>query len=132
MMKSKIVLFINALMLLLLVMASTSGWARCKTTGVAQTEDSRTAAIPFGRINLYDSYFYPVGSLLASVVVPPTNYTYGGANAGSVLWECDASDLSSIYFLVATNGDHWLGDSMKLVSLMVCPVFTPPTLPTSD
>ncbi|MCS3429829.1 hypothetical protein M2387_000358 [Klebsiella sp. BIGb0407] len=109
MMKSKIVLFINALMLLLLVMASTSGWARCKTTGVAQTEDSRTAAIPFGRINLYDSYFYPVGSLLASVVVPPTNYTYGGANAGSVLWECDASDLSSIYFLVATNGDHWLG-----------------------
>ena len=109
MMKNKIVIFINTLLLLLLVMTSMSGWAKCKTTGVAQTEDNRTASIPFGRINLYDSYFYPVGSLLASVVVPPTNYTYGGATASSVLWECDASDLSNIYFLVATNGDHWLG-----------------------
>lgn len=108
MMKKTITIFINTLLLLLLAMTSLSGWAKCKDTGVTQTEDSRTASIPFGRINLYDSYFYPVGSLLASVVVPPTNYTYKGASAGSVLWECDISDLPNIYFLIATNGDHWL------------------------
>lgn len=101
--------FIRSLILLLVTLLPLASWATCRSTGVSQTEDGRTALIPFGKVNLYDSYFYPPGSLLASVVVPPTNYTYGGASAGSVLWECDASDLANIYFLVATNGDHWLG-----------------------
>jgi hypothetical protein len=85
------------------------GWGACSRTGVTQTEDSRSAQIPFGKINLTDTYFVPVGSLLASVVVPPTNFTYGGATASSVLWECDEADLPGIYFLVATNGDDRVG-----------------------
>lgn len=103
------IFLIRTLLLLFLAQMSLSAWANCRITGVSQTEDGRTALMPFGKVNLYDSYFYPPGTLLASIVVPPTNYTYGGAAAGSVLWECDASDLPNIYFLVATNGDHWLG-----------------------
>ena len=83
--------------------------ATCTLTGIAQTEDDRTAMIPFGKINLTDTYLQPVGTLLATVVVPPTNYTFGGANASSVLWECDQADLNGIYFLVATNGDDRVG-----------------------
>ncbi|HCI6753663.1 TPA: fimbrial protein [Klebsiella quasipneumoniae subsp. quasipneumoniae] len=89
--------------------ASLQAWGSCSMSGVTQTEDDRTALIPFGKINLYDTYFYPVGALLGSVVVPPTNYTYGGATASSVLWTCDATDISNIYFLVATNGDDRVG-----------------------
>ena len=94
---------------LLLIFAAMPGWGRCTRTSAAQTEDSRTAIIPFGKINLTDEYFVPYGSLLGSVVVPPTNYTYGGANGSTVLWECDEADLSNIYFLVATNGDDRVG-----------------------
>ncbi|MGD9427236.1 fimbrial protein [Pantoea sp. NSTU24] len=83
--------------------------ASCTSTGASQTEDNRTALIPFGKVNLFDTYFSPVGTLLGSVTVPPTNYTYGGATASTVLWTCDQSDLSSIYFLVATNGDDRVG-----------------------
>lgn len=98
------------LMLLFFVgAASLPAWSKCTSSGVSQTEDGRTALIPFGKVDLYDTYFFPVGSLLGSVSVPPTNYTYGGATASSVLWTCDASDLSSIYFLVATNGDDRVG-----------------------
>lgn len=105
----KIISYFARTTLLLLALVSLSSWANCRNTLVSQTEDDRTARISFGKISLYDSYFVPVGSLVASTVVPPTNYTYGGASAASVLWECDATDLPNIYFLVATNGDHWLG-----------------------
>lgn len=84
-------------------------WATCLSSGASQTEDDRTALIPFGKVNLFDTYFSPVGTLLGSITVPPTNYTYGGATASTVLWTCDESDLSSIYFLVATNGDDRVG-----------------------
>lgn len=94
---------------LMLLLAAAPGWSRCTKTSAPQTEDGRTAIIPFGKINLTDEYFMPVGSLLASIVVPPTNYTYGGATASTVLWECDEADLSGIYFLVATNGDDRVG-----------------------
>ncbi|HBT4924925.1 fimbrial protein [Klebsiella pneumoniae] len=97
------------LFMLLFVTFSFPSWGSCTQSGTAQTEDDRTALIPFGKINLFDTYFSPVGTLLSSVVVPPTNYTYGGATASSVLWTCDASDLSDIYFLVATNGDDRVG-----------------------
>jgi len=83
--------------------------ASCTSTGASQTEDVRTALIPFGKVNLYDAYFTPVGSMIGSVTVAPTNYTYGGATASTVLWTCDQSDLSSIYFLIATNGDDRVG-----------------------
>jgi len=79
--------------------------AKCHITGVSQTEDSRTARIDFGRVNLASAYLQPPGTLLASIIVPPTNYTWGGAHAESVLWYCDKSDLKNLHFLVSTNGD---------------------------
>ncbi|WP_420854363.1 fimbrial protein [Rosenbergiella australiborealis] len=99
----------KCILILFMCFISLSSWATCTSTGVSQTEDDRTAIIPFGKVNIFDTYFSPVGTLLASVVVPPTNYTYGGATANSVLWTCDATDLSSIYFMVATNGDDRVG-----------------------
>ncbi|EPC0822137.1 fimbrial protein [Escherichia albertii] len=102
-------LFQSIMILLLLIIAVLPAKATCTHSGISQTEDGRTAQIPFGKVNMYDTYFSPVGTLLASVVVPATNYTYGGATASSVLWTCDATDLSNIYFLVATNGDDRVG-----------------------
>ncbi len=66
-----------------------------------------------------DTYFAPAGSLLATTVAPPTNYTSGGATGSSVLWECDATDLPNIYFLVATNGDDRVGAFTMQAGLMV-------------
>lgn len=86
-----------------------SAYATCRSTGVSQTEDDRTAPIRFGTVNLTSTYLQPVGTVLGKAIVPPTNYTYGSATAASVLWECDASDLPNIYFLVATNGDDRVG-----------------------
>lgn len=97
----------NAAIILSAISANT--YATCTVTGVSQTEDNRTAQIPFGKINLTDAHLLPVGTQLASVVVPPTNYTYGGATASSVIWECDQADLGGIYYLVATNGDDRIG-----------------------
>lgn len=101
--------FLLNLLFACLMLYSVQAAATCSVTGVTQTEDYNVAPIPFGKINLTDTYLQPVGTLLASVVVPPTNYTTGGANGASVLWECDAADLPNIYFLVATNGDDRVG-----------------------
>jgi len=79
--------------------------AGCHITGVSQTEDGRSAQIDFGRVNLASAYLQPPGTLLASIIVPPTNYTWGGANAESVLWICDKKDLPTLHFLVSNNGD---------------------------
>lgn len=92
-----------------LVLFSFTSWGSCTRTRISQTEDSRTALIPFGKINLPGTHLVPPGSHLATVVVPPTNYTYNGANGSSVLWECAAEDLDKIFFLVATNGDDRVG-----------------------
>lgn len=95
--------------IILVALIQSSAWANCTNTQIGQTEDGRTALIEFGKINMTDTYFAPAGSLLATTVVPPTNYTSGGATGSSVLWECDATDLPNIYFLVATNGDDRVG-----------------------
>ncbi|HDS1150521.1 TPA: fimbrial protein [Pluralibacter gergoviae] len=94
---------------LVLLFWASPGWSACTNKAAGQTEDDRTAIIAFGKVNLSDAYLVPVGSLLASVVVPPTNYNYGGATGSTVLWECDKADLSHIFFLVATNGDDRVG-----------------------
>lgn len=100
---------IRTLLVLLLSLSAFGSWATCKSTGASQTEDNRTALIPFGRINLTDTYFQPVRTLLGSITVPPTNYTFGGATASTILWTCDLTDLPNIYFLAATNGDDRVG-----------------------
>ncbi|HGJ5866732.1 fimbrial protein [Arsenophonus nasoniae] len=99
----------TSLLIITLFTISFAVSANCRITGVSQTEDNRSAQMLFGRVNLTDTYFQPVGSLLASIVVPPTAYTFGGANASSVLWICDEADLPQLYFLVATNGDDRVG-----------------------
>jgi len=86
-----------------------SAAADCQRNRRLQTEDHYAAPIRFGRVTLTSPYLQPPGSLLASVVVPPTDYTATGANADTVLWRCDASDLPNLRFLVSTNGDSRFG-----------------------
>ncbi|EMH4164726.1 fimbrial protein [Pluralibacter gergoviae] len=101
---------------LALLLVAAPGWSVCKKKA-GNTSDLATAIIPFGKVNLTDTHLVPVGSLLASVVVPPTNFNAGKATAATVLWECDEADLSSIYFLVATNGDDRVGGFYELGSV---------------
>ena len=100
---------------LLLLCAASSSWGSCKrATSSLQADSAYSALIPFGKINLTDTYFMPPGSLLDSVVVPSTNYTTRGATGSTVLWECDEEDLPDIYFLIATNGDDRVGGNVDI------------------
>jgi len=105
----------RALLCFTLLLAQPAG-ANCEITRISQTEDDRAAKIPFGRINLSHPAFHPDGTLLASVMVPPTQYTFGGAKASSVLWKCDKQDVDNgmVYFLVATNGDSRFGGEFEI------------------
>jgi len=89
--------------------------AKCEITGVSQTEDERAAKLPFGRINVTPALLTD-RTLLASITVPPTNYTFRGAHAGSVLWKCDKEDLNDLHFLVSTNGDSRFGGEFELAA----------------
>ena len=91
--------------------------ANCTKVGNFLATDGTTAPIVFGKVNLTSLYLQPVGSLMGSAVVPPTSYTYGGANASTVFWECDLTDLPNIQFLVATNGDDRVGGYWDLGGL---------------
>lgn len=84
-------------------------FAHCNRTDYLKAGDAEATKIDFGTVNLSSSYLQPVGTLLSSVVVPSTTYTYKGAVASTVLWECDVADLPNIQFLVATNGDDRVG-----------------------
>ncbi|WP_130803873.1 fimbrial protein [Acinetobacter ihumii] len=105
----KLKFWLLQILIVIMSYSSVNTFAACRSTGVSQTEDGRTAPIRFGTVNLTSTYLQPVGTLLAKTIVPPTDYTYGGATATSVLWECDAADLPNIQFLVATNGDDRVG-----------------------
>ncbi|HHQ4784233.1 TPA: fimbrial protein [Aeromonas veronii] len=93
----------------LLSIASNSVLAACQRSEFANTSDNETAKIKVGKINITSTYLQPIGSLLASTVIPPTNYTFRGANASTVIWTCDLADLPSLYYLVAVNGDDRVG-----------------------
>lgn len=84
-------------------------WTKCRRTSQLSAADNSSAIIPAGKLNLPNPIFLPNGSLIKSVVVPPTNYTHRGSVASTILWICNKTDLSSMYFLVATNGDDRVG-----------------------
>jgi len=101
---------------LLALLLTPSVSAKCTITGKSQTEDDRAAKIPFGRLNISHPAFHPDGTLLASITVPSTQYTFGGAHAGSVLWICDQADVENrrVYFMVSTNGDSRFGGEFEI------------------
>lgn len=98
------------LSLFLSVLFSTqSSQAQCTRTTRLHSIESAAAAINISRFNISNSALQPAGTLLASKTVPPTAYSFMGAQANTVLWQCDQEDLEDIYFLVATNGDDRVG-----------------------
>lgn len=99
----------TTIFIFLSIFYTSQAFATCNRTSLVNGRDGVTAPISFGVVNLASVYLEPVGTLLASTVVPPTNYTYGGATADSILWTCDVTDLPSLQFLIATNGDDRVG-----------------------
>jgi len=93
---------------LLLVPAASAHCEQQKNT-ILSTYRAPAAKIPFGRVNLASAYLQPSGTLLASVSVPPTSYTHGGASAETWLWRCDKEDEDKLHFLVAVNADARFG-----------------------
>ncbi|WP_226858541.1 hypothetical protein [Diaphorobacter aerolatus] len=83
--------------------------AACVRTNALRTDDTSQAPIRFGAVNLSDTYLQPDGTLLASTVVPSSNYTAGGTTANTVLWICDIADKPTLQFLVAVNGRDRVG-----------------------
>jgi len=81
----------------------------CTQTRYTTTATAYAAPIRFGNVTFASAHLQPPGTLLASTVVPPTDFGYSVANANSILWKCDASVLSQLYYLVSTNGDSRYG-----------------------
>jgi len=103
------------LLLCLTLLLAQPASAVCFVTAKAVTTPEAAAAIPFGRINLEDAALQPVGTLLASVAVPPSNYTYGGAHADTPLWNCHETDVQKdLHFLVSVNADSRFGGAVEI------------------
>lgn len=98
--------------LLLLIMAtcfSLETFARCDRTGNMITADSYAAPLNFGKLNLSSAYLQPVGTVLGTTAVPPSN---NNLPSNTALWTCDKADLPYIHFLIATNGDENYGGAV--------------------
>jgi len=94
---------------LALLAAAPAAQADCTLNTRMHSGDYHAAPIRFGRINLASTHLQPPGSLMASTIVPPTDYTANGVNADTILWTCDRTDLDNLHFLVSTNGDSRFG-----------------------
>lgn len=95
-------------LLVLALIAVPAAQATCikKYNGIT-VQDSNTAQITFGRINLTSTYLQPIGTALGSTITDSATAT--GLNSETVLWECDLADKDQLYELFATNGDDRLG-----------------------
>nr|WP_227591443.1 fimbrial protein [Acinetobacter sp. Marseille-Q1620] len=108
---SKIVALIT--LLLSMLVPVTHATCRKSSPNYIYAGDSYAAPLNFGKINMTTTYLQPVGSILGSIIVPPSSYSYNGGNADSILWVCDEADLPNIYFLAATNGDEPFGGHVE-------------------
>ena len=80
------------------------------TRPITQTEDGHAAKITAGNVHLIDIAIQPLGSLLSTTSVPPTNYKIRNANENSLLWACSPdTDMSKIRYLTSVNGDDRVG-----------------------
>ena len=98
---------------LLLALSGHGAHAACVRTKYADTGPSLQAPINMGNVHLSHLHLQPLGSLLASTVVPPTNFSATGANANTPLWTCDFADRNSLLFLVAVNGIDRVGGNHR-------------------
>ena len=107
--------FVKVTGMFMLALSTSFTHAVCRINPTILTmSENQQVTIPFGQISLTDPYLQAPGTLLASAVVPPTNYTSNGANANSVLWTCDASDRGSLLFQIAVNGRDRVGGAHNM------------------
>lgn len=77
---------------------------------ITQTEDGHAAKIRAGQVHIMDPDIQPIGTVLTSTSVPPTEYKIRNANPNSLLWACSpATDMSKIRYLTSVNGDDRVG-----------------------
>lgn len=93
-------------------------WAVCNIASPLrlETDDGSAAKLRFGNVQLMNQAIQPLGSIIASTVVPPTEFRGRNSTAESILWICDVGDQDHIVFLVATNGDDWFGGRAEVAS----------------
>jgi hypothetical protein len=93
-------------------------WAVCNIASPLhlETNDGSAAKLRFGNVQLRDQAIQPLGSIVASTVVPPTEFRGRNSTAESILWICDVGDQDHIVFLVATNGDDYYGGHSEVAS----------------
>lgn len=93
---------------ILSLLFSTKSYAACKVDRAKNsTADSDTAILNFGRINLGSTYLQPVGTVLSTIMVSPTNSVR--SHSETILMTCDYADKDELYELFATNGDDRVG-----------------------
>ncbi|MBO2605423.1 fimbrial protein [Shewanella algae] len=100
----------NTKILIALILACSWGSAQatCKlNTANDSTADGDAAIIQAGRINLGSIYLQPVGTILSTTIVSPTESRKSLAE--TVLMTCDYTDKDQLYELFATNGDDRVG-----------------------
>ena len=105
-------LIMLSISLLLIMLISGQSWATCqinKRPQYLETDDGSAAKIRFGNIQLMNQAIQPLGSVIASTIVAPTEFRGRNANSESILWTCDEGDQNYITFLVSTNGDDYYG-----------------------
>lgn len=106
---------------LLIVLISGQSWATCQINTRPQyleTDDGSAAKIRFGNIQLMNQAIQPLGSVIASTIVAPTEFRGRNANSESILWTCDEGDQNDITFLVSTNGDDYYGVALRFQQQM--------------
>lgn len=104
---------------LLILLVSSQGWAQCtmnRSPQYLETDDWSAAKIRFGNVQLMNQAIQPLGSVIASTVVAPTEFRARNANSESILWTCDEGDQNYITFLVSTNGDDFYGGRTEVAA----------------
>ena len=96
----------------LLLLSVATAQATCtRKSSIDAGCDSCGVGIGLGNVNITSAYLQPTGTPLGSTVFSITTASrYSSSGAGDlVLYECDASDVGSIYEVFATNGDDRVG-----------------------
>lgn len=96
---------------LLLLSAATAQATCTRKSSIDAGCDYCGVGIGLGNVNITSAYLQPTGTPLGSTVFSITTASrYSSSGAGDlVLYECDASDVGSIYEVFATNGDDRVG-----------------------
>lgn len=92
-------------------------WATCQINTnplYLATDDGSAAKIRFGNVQLMSQAIQPLGTIMATTIVAPTEFHGRNSTSESILWICDEGDQNYITFLASTNGDDYYGGRVQV------------------